>query len=166
MVVFAIKSTTLRVILEIVKQLRVLKTLRRPAHRLLDHSTYGSRFMKMKNCVGFFVDETRAKGLFPIDYDYPANGEVSVCVGNPSPLLHINVQRFQGGLVFEAYGLLYHSTLDLKVKRRRRRSVNQKGPELPPPYDDDLAAKEVGMKCIRKIFTRMAGTGHNNEHSA
>jgi len=42
-----------------------------------------------------------------------------------------NVKRFRGGLVFNAYRLLYHSTLGLRVikkKRRRRRHA----PLLPP----------------------------------
>jgi len=39
-------------------------------------------------------------------------------------LLHRNVQRFQGGLVFKAHRLLYHSTLGLgviKKKEKKRR---------------------------------------------
>jgi len=37
-------------------------------------------------------------------------------------LLHRNVQRFRGGLVFKAHRLLYHSTLGLRVIKKRRRS--------------------------------------------
>ena len=38
-------------------------------------------------------------------------------------LLHINVKRFRGGLVFHAHRRLYHSILGLRAinKRRRRR---------------------------------------------
>jgi hypothetical protein len=38
-------------------------------------------------------------------------------------LLHRNVQRFQGGLVFQAHRPLYHSTLGLRVTKKRRRGV-------------------------------------------
>ena len=34
-------------------------------------------------------------------------------------LLHINVQRFRGGLVFKAHGRLYHSTLGLGVIKKK-----------------------------------------------
>jgi len=46
-------------------------------------------------------------------------------------VLHRNVQRFRGGLVFKAHRLLYHSTLGLrgikKKKKRRRRPVAHLG---------------------------------------
>ena len=35
-------------------------------------------------------------------------------------LLHINVQRFRGGLVLKAHRLFYHSTLGLRVTNKRR----------------------------------------------
>ena len=34
-------------------------------------------------------------------------------------LLHINVQLFRGGLVFKAHRLLYHSTLGLRVIKKK-----------------------------------------------
>ena len=36
------------------------------------------------------------------------------------PLLHRNVQRFRGGLVFKAHRLVYHSTLDLRVSKKKK----------------------------------------------
>jgi len=42
------------------------------------------------------------------------------------------VQRFRGGLVFKAHRLLYHSTLGLRVikkKKSRRKLVARRGPE-------------------------------------
>jgi len=33
---------------------------------------------------------------------------------------HRNVQRFRGGLVFKAHILLYHSTLGLRVKKKKK----------------------------------------------
>ena len=35
-------------------------------------------------------------------------------------LLHRNVQRFRGGLVFKAHRLLYHSTLGLRVIKKKK----------------------------------------------
>jgi len=35
-------------------------------------------------------------------------------------LLHRNVQQFRGGLVFKAHSLLYHSTLGLRVIKKKR----------------------------------------------
>jgi len=39
-------------------------------------------------------------------------------------LLHRNVQRFRGGLVCKAHRLLYHSTLGLRVIKKKRRSAS------------------------------------------
>ena len=36
-------------------------------------------------------------------------------------LLDRNVQRFQGGLVFKAHTLLYHSTLGLRVIKKKKK---------------------------------------------
>ena len=36
-------------------------------------------------------------------------------------LLHINVQRLRGGLVFKAHRLLYHSTLGLRVVKQKKK---------------------------------------------
>ena len=36
-------------------------------------------------------------------------------------LLYINVQRFRGGLVFKAHRLLYHSTLGLRVTKKKKK---------------------------------------------
>jgi len=46
-----------------------------------------------------------------------------------------NVQRFRGGLVFKAHRLLYHSTLGLKVLKKRRRGEYG---ILGDPYADTL----------------------------
>jgi len=35
-------------------------------------------------------------------------------------LLHRNVQRFRGGLVFKAHRLVYHSTLGLRVIKKKK----------------------------------------------
>ena len=43
-------------------------------------------------------------------------------------LLHRKVQRFRGGLVFKAHTLLYHSTLGLRVikKKKKTPSLNER----------------------------------------
>ena len=54
--------------------------------------------------------------------------EVAVGVTAPSEaskvpvrqLLYINVQRFRGGLVFKAHRLVYHSTLGLRVIKKKK----------------------------------------------
>ena len=38
-------------------------------------------------------------------------------------MLYRNVQRFRGGLVFKAHGLLYHSTLGLRAIKKREEEV-------------------------------------------
>ena len=37
-------------------------------------------------------------------------------------LLHVNVQRVRGGLVFKAKRLLYHSTVGLTVMKQKKKS--------------------------------------------
>jgi len=39
-----------------------------------------------------------------------------------------NVKRFRGGLVFKAHRLLYHSTLGLRVIKKRRKNVKAEAP--------------------------------------
>jgi len=52
------------------------------------------------------------------DTETPAPGVVQFSI--EEQLLHRNVKRFRGGLVFEAHRLLYHSTLGLRVIKRKR----------------------------------------------
>jgi len=42
-------------------------------------------------------------------------------VSRGPPLLLRNVQRFRGGLVFKAHRLLYHSTLDVRVIKKKKK---------------------------------------------
>jgi len=46
----------------------------------------------------------------------------------PENRLHINAQRFRGGLVFKAHRLLYHSTLGLRVIKKKRKAYRWLGP--------------------------------------
>ena len=43
--------------------------------------------------------------------------------GPVGPLLHRNIQRFRSGLVFKARRLLYHSTLGLRVIKKKKKNV-------------------------------------------
>ena len=58
-----------------------------------------------------------------------------------SQLLHINVQRFRGGLVFKAHRLVYHSTQSNKDEEKV-------GPDTRTPQPSTLNAKP---------YTRQAG---------
>jgi len=44
------------------------------------------------------------------------------------------VQRFRGGLVFKAHRLLYHSTLGLRVIKKRRRRLTETQRRNPHPF--------------------------------
>ena len=44
-----------------------------------------------------------------------------VCGVGYEQLLHRNVQRFRGGLVFKAHRLLYHSILGLRVIKKKKK---------------------------------------------
>jgi hypothetical protein len=41
------------------------------------------------------------------------------------------VERFRGGLVFEAHGLLYQSTVGLRVKKKKKIRLPGKGNSNP-----------------------------------
>jgi hypothetical protein len=60
-------------------------------------------------------------------------------------LMHINVQRFRGGLVFKAHRLLYHSTLGLRVIKKKKR-------------DGRLHAPFVDLRDVRLVREK-AGFG-------
>jgi len=47
----------------------------------------------------------------------------SVRVGGREKQIHRNVQRFRGGLVFKAHRLVCHSTLGLRVIRKKKKLV-------------------------------------------
>ena len=75
-------------------------------------------------------------------------------------LLHRNVQRFRGGLVFKAHRLLYHSTLGLRVIKKSRRNVahtRQTGPasgpgvQLKAPEIFDMVPSSLGADLSRAV---------------
>jgi len=47
-------------------------------------------------------------------------------------LLRRNVKRFRGGLVFKAHRLLYHSTLGLRVIKKKKKKYFPATPECHP----------------------------------
>jgi len=51
-----------------------------------------------------------------------------------------NVQRFRGGLVFKTHRLLYHSTLGLRVIKKKKRGVPL-DPSYPPRGRGDLGCR-------------------------
>ena len=53
------------------------------------------------------------------------------CTRPPLQLLHRNVQRFRGGLVFKAHSHLYHSTLGLRVIKKKKRPLSHGTANLP-----------------------------------
>ena len=52
--------------------------------------------------------------------------------GHSEQLLHRNVQRFRGGLVFKAHRLLHHSTLALRVIKKKKFNVSAELPHGHP----------------------------------
>ena len=47
------------------------------------------------------------------------------------------VQRFRGGLVFKAHRLLYHSTLGLRVIKKKKEEQSESGGAMPSGYEPD-----------------------------
>ena len=58
-------------------------------------------------------------------------------------MLHRNVQRFRGGLVFKAHRLLYHSTLGLRVKKKKKDLEADLGEEARVDHVEDGLTKLV-----------------------
>ena len=60
-------------------------------------------------------------------------------------LLHINTQRFRSGLVFKAHRLLYHSTLCLRVIKKRIR------PSLLVTKRSCLTVQPAPAYCVQEL---------------
>ena len=69
---------------------------------------------------GYLKQSSRALPDWP---DSGRSGQFSI----EEQLLLINVKRFRGALVFKAHRLLYHLILDLRVIKKRRRSLKLGG---------------------------------------
>ena len=102
--------------------LRVIKTSREGNERVSRRRyTTSTRVVKpmaptrVGTDLGCSHSTEDVSGLFPSNL-HPPHDEL---------LLHRNVQRFRSGLVFKAYRLLYHSTLGLRVIKKKRRARPQ-----------------------------------------
>ena len=106
--------------------------------------------------IHFIIVVIRWAGLAPREFEFPfpgsltstfldrgrcwatgARGRLMVFNGeldgrkfdsHGQPLLHRNVQRFRGGLVFKAHRLVYHSTLGLRVITKKKRRTSWSSP--------------------------------------
>ena len=69
------------------------------------------------------------KRLGSADEDYRALDEHRVEDARwiEEQLLRRNVKRFRGGLVFKAHRLLYHSTLGLRVTKKKKKKMDRSG---------------------------------------
>ena len=59
------------------------------------------------------------------------------------------MQRFRGGLVFKAPGLLYHSTVGLRVKKKKTSPAIQKA-----SVEGDTISKRIGTKFTTDDFKK------------
>ena len=61
----------------------------------------------------------------------------------------LNVQRFRGGLVFKAHRLVYHSTLGLRVikKKKKRKDLGVTLPTTQKTIADNAEDHTVGL-CL------------------
>ena len=66
-------------------------------------------------------------------------------------LLYRNVQRFRGWLVFEAHRLLYHSTLGLRVIKKRRRRMMTRSAHLST---SPRIPRVRGYRCSSRTWFR------------
>ena len=84
------------------------------AHRLVYHSILGLRVIKKDTKEAFRASVTRTSTAFARSASLfvPAVG-----VG----FYRGNVQRFRGGLVFKAHRLVYHSTIGLRVIKKKKK---------------------------------------------
>ena len=78
-----------------------------------------------------YIERGRVGRVSTLVADVGLSGKDSQRPSELRQLLHRNVQRFRGGLVFKAHRLLHHSALGLRVikkekKERERLSVMQK----------------------------------------
>jgi len=77
----------------------------------------------------------------------------STCAGQ---LLIRNVKRFRGGLVFKAHRLLYHSTLGLRVIKKKKSA----GPR-PGFRKSEAAPKACWWSHFRQLFTHFVAHSVN-----
>jgi len=88
------------------------------------------------------------------------------------------VQRFRCGLVFKAHGLLYHSTLGLRVIKKKKGPTARMLSLMMVTEQDrccTAATTKPGRVCswkrsvsgaFRKVDVRLLGKGNSNSHGA
>jgi len=87
------------------------------AHRLVYHSTLGLRVIKKKKRRSRVPSSSFRVAVFGVGV---------LGRGGRHLLLHRHVQRFRGGLVFKAHRLVYHSTLGLRVLKKKVGTSNMR----------------------------------------
>ena len=92
----------------------------RQAHRLLYHAIPASnpKHQTRGTCIKSQVSDRNVSGACG---DTRIHGTCIGAGGIREQLLHRNVQRFRGGLVFKAHRLFGHSTLGLRVIKNKRK---------------------------------------------
>ena len=97
------------------------------AHKLLYHSTLGSRVRTKKKSAG----EASAPTAPPAHARVPPRPAAAREANQPATvqeqLLSRNVERFRAGLVLKAHKLLCHSTLGMRVIKRKERGFEDLG---------------------------------------
>ena len=78
-------------------------------------------------------------------------------LGLSEQLLRSNVKRFRGGLVFKAHSLLYHSTLGLRVIKKKKRGLlgvvdNQQFASISPARESGGLVWGLGLEVLRIGF--------------
>ena len=81
-----------------------------------------SQFAKIPFALhaAIFKSQTRRKRRFHSELPLQQSGVMPAMSSIQEQLLHRNVQRFRGGLVFKAHRLLYHSTLGVRVIKKKK----------------------------------------------
>ena len=83
-----------------------------------------------------------------------------------------NVKRFRGGLVFKAHRLVYHSTLGLRVIKKRKNLRSRRGSVAGSRscFEQDclimLWSVIISPLVARKVNLRLPGKGNSNSHGA
>ena len=85
---------------------------------------------------------------YPVTREYPRIAENQTQL----PRVLLNVQRFRGGLVFKAHRLLYHSTLGVRVIKKKKKVLLRGGNMLPEP--GRLATQPATKGLVWDLFNK------------
>jgi len=104
-----------------------------------------------------FIQEVQGSACSDCRYDLGVgkvtgcNTDITVHRSNHThrTFLHINVKRFRGGLVFKAHRLLYHSTLGLRViKKKKKTHISRYTAEITRTGPSCRLCKQI--ECVRE----------------